>query len=66
MDFAIYIIESNEVEHQHMRAMLGKLAHPVRVLEESDVDAGRSKIDIVLLGISDSEEDITDIRARLS
>jgi DNA-binding NtrC family response regulator len=66
MDFAIYIIERNEVEHQQMRAMLDKLAHPVRVLDESDVDAGRTKIDIVLLGISDSEDDITDIRARLS
>ena len=66
MDFAIYIVERNDVENQQMRKMLGKLAHPVRVIEESDVDAGRSKVDIVLLGISDSEEDISVIRAKIS
>jgi len=66
MDFAIYIIERNDVENQQMRSMLGKLAHPVRILEETDVDAGRSKIDIVLLGISESLSDLSDIRARIS
>lgn len=66
MEFAIYIIERNEVENRQMREMLGRLSHPVRVLEERDLDAGRSKIDIVLLGISESEKDITGIRARIS
>lgn len=66
MDFAIYIIERNEVENRQIRDLIKKLTHPVRILEKSELDAGRKKVDIVLLGISDSQVDMAEIQAELS
>ena len=32
MDFAIYILEDNEVDHRRIKEFLSKLAQPVRIL----------------------------------
>jgi len=66
MEFAIYIIERNEVENRHIRELLKKLSYPVRVLDSSELDKGRPKIDIVILGISEGDSDTSEIRARIS
>ncbi|MDH3217436.1 MAG: sigma-54 dependent transcriptional regulator [Candidatus Krumholzibacteria bacterium] len=66
MDFAIYLIERNEVENRQIRAFLKKLSHPVRVLDSAAVDTGRPKIDIVILGISDSDRAMSEIQAKIS
>ena len=66
MDFAIYTIEQNDVDRRHIESLLKKLSHPVRIMDPAELDAGRSRIDIVIVGLSEGGADITDVRARLS
>jgi DNA-binding NtrC family response regulator len=66
MDFAIYVIERNDVENRRIRELLKKLAHPVRVLDDSDLGAGRISVDIVIAGISTSAEGSSEMQAPLS
>lgn len=66
MEFAIYIVEKNDIERREIRSLLGKLSHPVRVVEPAELDSGRFKIDIVVVGIDETASDLTSIRAKLS
>jgi DNA-binding NtrC family response regulator len=66
MDFAIYIIEADDIECRKITLLLEKLSHPVRVLDPSELDAGRSHIDLVIVGISEEHHDIEDIQAKIS
>ena len=65
MEFAIHIIEPSNYDAQHVRDLTKKLAFPIRIVENADIDKGRANIDIVVLGLS-SELDVTDARLRLS
>jgi two-component system NtrC family response regulator len=66
MDFAIYVIERNEVENRRIRDLLKKLAHPVRLLDDSDLGAGRVNVDLVIAGISGSMEGNDEMQAPIS
>ena len=66
MDFAIHIIEENTSDRGRVRDLIQKLSHPIRVIEPSELDDGRVKIDIVIAGISDDPEQIEKARAELS
>ena len=65
MDFAIHIIEPDSKDNKRIRDLLGKLGHRVRIVEEKDIDSG-GRVDIVILGISNAEKDLTALRGRLS
>jgi two-component system NtrC family response regulator len=65
MDFAIHIIERNDIDNQRIRELVEKLQFPVQMVENDGIDSGRLNIDIVLLGVSPGE-DLTEIRASLS
>ncbi|MFQ5510734.1 MAG: sigma 54-interacting transcriptional regulator [Candidatus Krumholzibacteriia bacterium] len=66
MEFAIYVIEQNDVDRAHIRSLIEKLSHPVRIMDAGELDAGRSKIDIVIVGLSGEDPSISDVQARLS
>ncbi|MEE9270514.1 MAG: sigma-54 dependent transcriptional regulator [Candidatus Krumholzibacteria bacterium] len=66
MEFAIYVIEQNDLDRQHIERFIKKLSHPVRVMDQGELDTGRSRIDIVVVGLSDGDMDMTDIQARLA
>jgi DNA-binding NtrC family response regulator len=66
MEFAIHIIERNDLERKRIRELLKKLPQPVRTVEEDELDAGRSHVDIVIVGISKDDVDVAPLRAKLS
>jgi len=66
MDFAIHIIEENSRDRAKIESLIDKLSHPVQRVEPDQLDSGRVHIDIVLVGISDSADEIEQVRARLS
>jgi len=66
MEFAIHIIEDHEVENRRIRDMIKKVTPPIRIVEVDEVDAGRTNIDVVILGISEEDRDITKVRSKLS
>jgi DNA-binding NtrC family response regulator len=65
MDFAIHIIEPSSYEAQHVRDLTKKLAQPVRIVEQTEIDEGHPKIDIVIFGLS-ANGDTSEARAKLS
>jgi transcriptional regulator with PAS, ATPase and Fis domain len=65
MEFAINIVETSDYEAQTVRDLTKKLAFPVRIVEQSEVDAGSPHVDVLILGLS-KDPDIDDARARLS
>lgn len=66
MDFAIYIIEPNDADNRHVRELIRHLRHPVRIVEPKEIDAGRSHVDVIILGISKQDTDIRAVRAKLA
>jgi len=51
---AILLLEPNDWEREHIRNQLRELSTPVRVLESEHLQNGRTRIDIVILGLSDT------------
>ncbi len=50
---AILLLESNEWDREHIRGYLQELSVPVRILDSSQIDNPRVRVDIVILGLSD-------------
>lgn len=66
MKFAIHIIEDHELDNRKIREMIKKVAAPIRIVEVEEVDAGRTHIDVVIMGISEEDRDISKVRGKLS
>jgi DNA-binding NtrC family response regulator len=49
----ILIIDSNDWDREQVRAYIGSLTHPVRVVQMRDVEARRARVDLIILGFSD-------------
>lgn len=65
-DFAIHIIEADDTDRQQIHELIGKLSHPVRVMDADALDSGERSIDLVIVGISETDTDLTDVRAKVT
>jgi DNA-binding NtrC family response regulator len=51
---AILVLEPNDWDREHISNHLRGLSTPVRILEPAQLENGRTRIDIVILGLSDT------------
>jgi DNA-binding NtrC family response regulator len=49
----ILVIDSNDWDAEHVRSCLRKLAKPVKLLRDTDLDRDGTRIDVVILGFTD-------------
>src|SRR5512140_3450220 len=50
----ILVIDSNDWDAEQIRAGLRELPRPVRLLRDTDLDRGETRVDLVILGFSDA------------
>jgi len=51
---AILVLEPNDWDREHISNHLRELSTPVRILEPAQLENGRTRIDVVILGLSDT------------
>jgi DNA-binding response OmpR family regulator len=50
----ILVIDSNDWDAEQVRSSLRELARPVRLLRDTDLGRGETRIDLIILGFSDA------------
>lgn len=51
---AVLIIESNDWDREHIRSLVRRVSVPVRVLDSRHLKPGKTRVDVVILGVSDA------------
>jgi two-component system, NtrC family, response regulator AtoC len=52
--YHILVVDSNDWDAEHIRGYLRGLSKPVRMLRTADLDAGVTRVDLIVLGFSDA------------